>query len=144
MQSRIFSKKLPVWQAGLLGGVTATVLNMGIATVGGKLLNAPDSYAPLTFLPVFSGSFGGVVAATTVYALIRKIFPQPRPVIYGTTLAVLVASAYLPMRLLRPSGVSDRFTGVTPEIAELQFVLHTCVAITSLITLRLTRTRSVE
>ena len=129
---------LPSWQAGLIGGVAATALNLVVATVGGKALTAPDGYAPLTFLPVFSGSFGGVIAATAVYALIRRVSPKPMPVILGLTLAVLVASAYLPMRLLRPN-VGERFAGVTPEIAELQFVMHSLVALVSLAALSRTR-----
>ena len=136
---------LPVWQAALLCGVGVFAVNIIIARVMAALLNAPPTFTPLTFLPVLSGSLGGVLLATAVFYGMTRLVSKPVPAIYVVTGVVLLASVVLPVRLFRTAPPPHpRFRGITVPIAATMLVLHTMVAAASLLAVSSWHKRAAE
>jgi len=131
---------LPVWAAGLAAGGAAFASNLLIAAIARTALNAPRTFAPLTVLPLVTGSIGGVVGATSVYALLCRLFRRPMTPIFAVTGVVLLASVSLPMRLFRSR--SPRFAGMTPALGVTLVSLHTVVALCSLYAVRCWREKT--
>lgn len=120
--------------AGLIATGASTAINLVVANILRLLFNPPAEYAPLTFLPIFSGCLGGSLGAVTVFGLLAKFVRKPFPVFYLITGIVLIASYSLPLRLL--NSTSPRFAGHTPPILVGQMIMHTIVALSCLITLK--------
>ena len=114
---------------GLVAGALSTVLDLGVANVGKYLFDAPDTFAPFTFLPILSGGLGGAVGATGVYALLLRFSRRPAQTFRLVAGGVLLASFYLPTRLL--VSKSSRFAGATMPVILTMMVMHTVVAATS-------------
>ncbi len=126
---------LPAWAAGLAAGSAALSLNLLVAAAARASLNPPRTFAPLTLLPLATGSVGGVLGATGTYALLCRLFRRPKMPILAVTGSVLLASVSLPMRLFRSK--SPRFAGMTPALGVTLVGLHTVVALCSLFAVRL-------
>ncbi len=133
-QTKSDAPHLPAWAAGLAAGSAALSLNLLITTVAKAALNTPRTFAPLTLLPLATGSVGGVLGATGVYALLCRLFRRPQVPLLAVTGGVLLASVSLPMRLFR--SPSSRFAGMTPALGVTLVALHTIVALCSLFAVR--------
>jgi hypothetical protein len=119
---------------GLMAMVVSLLINLGLANLLRFLFKAPDEYAPLTFLPILSGSVGGVVGAYSVFGLIRLVTRKPLLPFYIVAAVVLVASFSLPLRLL--NSTSPRFVGHNMPTLIGQMVMHTVVALCCALSLR--------
>lgn len=122
-------KKPSLLLRGLVAGALSTVLDLGVANVGRYLFDAPQTFAPFTLLPILSGGLGGALGATGVYALLLRFSRRPVGTFRLLAGGVLVASFYLPTRLL--VSKSSRFAGASMPIILTMMIMHTVVAATS-------------
>ena len=116
------------WRA-LVAGTLSTLLDLGVANVVTYLFDAPEEYAPFTFLPILSGGMGGALGGAGVYTLLLRFNRQPEKAFRYTALLVLLGSYYLPTRLLVTK--SSRFAGANLPIILTQMIMHTLVAVTT-------------
>lgn len=109
---------------GLTSAVCLIVGYMLLKTTG-----VPDSYPPLSSLPILSGTVGGSVLVALGYILLWALVRDQNVlvVVFVTAGAVLLlASFHLPYRLSYTK--SPRFAGVTVAAQIGQGLLHTLVA----------------
>ena len=117
----------------LLAGLVAFLIDMAIGTVAPFLTGAPRQFPPFTLLPVLSGTVGGAILASAVYAVVRLAARNPDRVFFFVALGVFAFSLGLPLRLSYTR--SPRFAGVTPSAQMVLVLMHAVVAAVSFVAL---------
>lgn len=120
----------------VIAAALAFVIDFGIGKLALRWTGVPADFPPFTFLPVLSGTIGGVVFASLVYTALRLTARNPDRSFFFVTLAVFALSLLLPLRLSFTR--SSRFKGVTPS-AQMTLVLMHAVVATVAITALTTR-----
>jgi hypothetical protein len=117
----------------LSAGAISFVVDMAIGTTASRFTGVPPAFPPFTFLPVLSGTFGGAVLASIVYAILRASARNSDRLFFFITLAVFALSLGLPLRLSFTK--SHRFAGVTPPAQMVLVLMHAVVATVSFVIL---------
>jgi hypothetical protein len=119
-------------RAGLIAAVLALIINQVIRVAAVALLNTDPGFEPLTtWVPVTIFTVGGVVGATLVYGVLRRLVANPKRVFTIVALVVLLLS-FIPNIMLGLDPSSAPFPGVTwPNVFTLM-LMHLPPAIFSL------------
>ena len=114
-------------------GMIALIVDLAIGAAAPRLTNVPSSFPPFTFLPILSGAFGGAILASICYSILKAFAKQPDRTFFFVAAAALALSFTLPLRLSFTR--SPRFAGVTTSAQMVLIMMHTVVAVVSVITL---------
>lgn len=117
----------------LTAAAIALVLDLALGTAAPRLTRVPQDLPPFTFLPILSGTVGGVILASLVYSLLRAVSRTPDRLFFFVALSVFALSLGLPLRLSFTR--SPRFAGVTPSAQMVLVLMHAIVAVVSFVTL---------
>lgn len=102
-----------IWRAGLLALMSSLVANHIIRLIAVALLNPDPGFLALTtWAPVTLFTVVGVVAATAVYALLRRFTANPNRIFTIVALAVFVLML-IPDIMLAVNPASSMLPGTT-------------------------------
>ena len=116
-----------------LAAAIAFVLDWAIGTAAPRFTRAPQTFPPFTWLPILSGALGGAVLASLAYSLLKAYAEQPERAFFFVAASALALSFLLPLRLSFTR--SPRFAGVTTSAQMVLILMHTIVAVVSVVTL---------
>jgi drug/metabolite transporter (DMT)-like permease len=135
-----FTPTSRLWTVGLVAGLLATLLNVGLALILGPALNVPSSFAPFQPVTIVVACVLGSLVATLAYVLLRRFVTQPDSTFTVLALFALLASFALPWSI--GDSTSPRFAGVTLEIQLALSAMHVITAACAVfLLLRQTRER---
>ena len=116
-----------------LAGAIALLVDWAIGTAALRLTHVPPGFPPFTFLPVLSGAVGGAILTSICYSLLKAFAKQPDRTFFFIATTALALSFALPLRLSFTK--SPRFAGVTTSAQMVLILMHTVVAVVSVVTL---------
>ena len=116
-----------------IAGILAFFIDWAIGAAALRFTHVPPSFPPFTWLPILSGTFGGAILASGVYSLVKVLSKQPQRNFFFVAAVALALSFGLPLRLSFTR--SQRFAGVTTAAQMVLILMHTVVAVVSVITL---------
>ncbi len=116
-----------------IAAFVALVVDLAIGAAASRLTGVPRDFPPFTFYPLLSGTVGGTILASVVYATIRASAQNPDRIFFFVSLGVFALALGLPLRLSFTRSV--RFAGVTPSAQMVLVLMHAVVATVSFVIL---------
>ena len=116
-----------------LAAVIAFALDWLIGVAAPNLTQVPRSFPPFTTLPILAGACGGAILASIAYSLLKASAKHPERTFFFVAALALALSFLLPLRLSFTK--STRFAGVTTSAQMVLILMHTVVAVVSVLTL---------
>ncbi len=113
--------------------IIAFVLDWAIGAAAPRFTHVPQTFPPFTTWPVLAGACGGTILASLAYSLLRTFTKQPDRAFFFVAASALALSFLLPLRLSFTK--SPRFAGVTTSAQMVLILMHTLVAVVSVVTL---------
>ncbi|MGV8909716.1 MAG: DUF6069 family protein [Propionicimonas sp.] len=120
MNSKLATRQ--VWARGTVGAGVAAALNVLVAALSARLVNASPAFLALQPGPVITVTLVTVLAGTAVFAILNRFLTHPRTVFAVVASVVAVASLIAPIAL--STDTSGVIAGVSPAAALALIPLH--------------------
>ena len=127
-----------IWVSGLIALIGSLIANAIVDTVFFPMTGVPESVMTFNIAgPVGAFTTIGVIGATIVYAVVRKLSSDPNKVFIRIAAVVLIVS-FLPDLFVHNLG--PMFAAITTSGAVLLMAMHIlCAAVTVTVLTKLTR-----
>ena len=120
MLSKLSNRQM--WLRGVVGALIAAAINLGVALVAARLVDASPEFLALTPGPVVSVTVVTVLIGTAVYAVLNRLVA--RPTLVFSIIATVIALASLAAPIALSGDTSGTMAGVTPVAAPVLIPLH--------------------
>ena len=119
---------MSLWKSALIAAIVAPVANVALLMIGKSFVSVPDTFKPLSVVPVVLWSVLGTIGATLTFMVVRKFASDANRVFLYVAGVVLVLS-FIPDYMLKDMPAGTMFGGASMGAIYLLMSMHVVAAV---------------